>query len=220
MDRAHLMAVYDALYSAHGPQNWWPADSAFAVMVGAVLTQNTAWLNVERALLRLSERIPLTAEAILGLDEDVLAEAIRPAGYFNVKARRLRAFCAAYVEQGGLEGWSGLDTTALRHRLLAINGVGPETADDMLLYAFERPVFVVDAYTRRLFSRLGHLTGDEGYETIRQAFERALGPATPLFNEYHALIVRHGKETCRARPRCAECCLAALCPHRLTMKFA
>ncbi|AGA90602.1 putative endonuclease III-like protein [Thioflavicoccus mobilis 8321] len=212
MEPAHLDAVYRVLYHAYGPQHWWPGDSPFEVMVGAVLTQNTAWSNVERALARLNERIPLAAEAILALDHETLADAIRPAGYFNVKARRLRAFCHAFVEEGGLAGLSSLDTKALRERLLAINGVGPETADDMLLYAFERPVFVVDAYTRRLFARLGLLDGDEGYETIRDAFERALGPDTECFNEYHALIVRHAKEVCRTRPRCAGCCLGELCP--------
>jgi endonuclease-3 related protein len=212
VESARLAAVYRVLYGTYGPQHWWPGDSPFEVMVGAVLTQNTAWSNVERALARLTERIPLTAEAILALGHEALAEAIRPAGYFNVKARRLRAFCHAFVADGGLTGLSRLDTPTLRERLLAVNGVGPETADDMLLYAFERPVFVVDAYTRRLFARLGLLAGDEGYETIRHAFERALGADTALFNEYHALIVRHAKAACRTRPRCAGCCLNALCP--------
>lgn len=211
MERARLTEIYRLLYGTYGAQHWWPADSPFAVMVGAVLTQNTAWTNVERALARLTERIPLTAEAILALEPAALAEAIRPAGYFNVKARRLRAFCAAYAAEGGLDAWSRLDTATLRLRLLAIDGVGPETADDMLLYALGRPVFVVDAYTRRLFARLGVLSGSEGYELIRHGFERALGPDTQLFNEYHALIVRHAKEVCRSRPRCADCCLRGHC---------
>jgi endonuclease-3 related protein len=182
-------------------------------MLGAILTQNTAWTNVERALERLVQRCPLDAGSLLALPEAELADAIRPAGYFNVKARRLRAFCAAFVEAGGHDALAALDTPALRQALLAVNGIGPETADDMLLYAFERPVFVVDAYTRRLFTRLGLLAGDEGYETIRTRFEQALGPDVPLFNEYHALIVRHAKDLCRARaPRCAGCCLADGCP--------
>jgi endonuclease-3 related protein len=133
-------------------------------------------------------------------------------GYFNVKARRLRAFCAAYLAAGRRRGLSRLPTAELRHRLLAIPGVGPETADDMLLYAFARPVFVVDAYTRRILSRLGELGGEEGYETIRHGLEAALGPDAPLFNEFHALIVRHGKEVCRTQPRCHACCLANRCP--------
>jgi endonuclease-3 related protein len=216
MDPAAARDVFAALLDAYGPQHWWPAEGPFEVMVGTVLTQNTAWVNVERGLERLTARLGgparLGAEAILALPEAELAECLRPVGYFNVKAGRLRSFCAAYVEAGGLEGLSRLDTAALRHRLLAIHGVGPETADDMVLYAFHRPVFVVDAYTRRLGGRLGLVDGESGYETIRHAFERSLGPDVPVFNEYHALIVRHAKEVCRSKPRCAGCCLRHLCP--------
>jgi endonuclease-3 related protein len=210
-----LRAVFDALLAAHGPQHWWPGETSFEVMVGAVLTQNTAWVNVERALERLMQRLggpfDLGAEQILALPEADLADCLRPVGYFNVKARRLRSFCAGYLDAGGLDGLARLDTPALRHRLLAIHGVGPETADDMVLYAFDRPVFVVDAYTRRLGGRLGLLDGQAGYETIRHGFERALGPDVPLFNEYHALIVRHAKDVCRTKPRCEGCCLRGLC---------
>ena len=191
-------------------------------MVGAVLTQNTAWINVERGLARLKGTLlgpdpseVLTPRAILALPEAELADCLRPVGYFNVKARRLRAFCDAYLAAGEREALSQLATPDLRHRLLTIPGVGPETADDMLLYAFDRPVFVVDAYTRRILSRLGLLGGEEGYETIRQGLEAALGPDIALFNEYHALIVRHGKAVCRPRPRCGACCLASRCPTAL-----
>lgn len=212
LDPERCRAVYVALEATFGHQGWWPAQTPFEVMVGAVLTQNTAWSNVERALERLTGRVPLTAEAILALDDGDLADALRPSGYFNVKARRLRSFCQAFVAAGGLAGLRALETLELRRRLLAVPGVGPETADDMLLYAFERPVFVVDAYTRRVFTRLGLLQGDEGYETIRAAFESALGPDVSLFNAYHALIVRHAKEVCRTRPRCGNCCLRGGCP--------
>jgi len=215
MERGRLLGVYQALYATYGPQLWWPADTPFEVMVGAILTQNTAWSNVELGLARLRERAPLSAEDILALPVADLVACLRPVGYFNVKGQRLRDFCAAYLDQGGLEGLSRLATPELRHRLLAIKGVGPETADDMLLYAFQRPVFVIDAYTRRLFTRLGELEGAEGYETIRHAFEQALGADVPLFNEYHALIVRQGKEVCRPKPRCEACCLTQLCPGRL-----
>jgi endonuclease III related protein len=211
LERDRLVAVFAALLAAYGPQGWWPAETPFGVMVGAVLTQNTSWTNVERALKNLANLGALTAPAILALPEAELAERLRPVGYFNLKARRLRAFCAAYLAHGELAGLSRLATSELRHLLLTIKGVGPETADDMLLYAFARPVFVVDAYTRRLLTRLGELDGNEGYETIRHGLEGALGPDLVLFNEYHALIVRHGKEICRTRPRCAVCCLAALC---------
>jgi endonuclease-3 related protein len=208
-----LRDIHDRLLAAHGPQHWWPAETPFEVMLGAILTQNTAWTNVERALARLAERCRLEAGALLALPEAELADAIRPAGYFNVKARRLRAFCADFVDAEGYDALAALDTGTLRERLLGIHGIGPETADDMLLYAFGRPVFVVDAYTRRLFTRLGLLAGDEGYETIRAGFEEVLGPDVPLFNEYHALIVRQAKDLCRARaPRCADCCLTHCCP--------
>jgi endonuclease-3 related protein len=184
-------------------------------MVGAVLTQNTAWSNVEKALARLAGRIPLTPQALLDLPEPELAGLLRPVGYFNVKATRLRAFCAALLAAGGEAALAAEDTASLRRRLLAMHGIGPETADDMLLYAFERPVFVVDAYTRRLFGRLGVLAGGEGYEAIRTLFEQALGPDTALFNEYHALIVRHAKHLCRARrPLCSDCVLRDGCPGR------
>lgn len=211
MEAEPTRAVYDALYAAYGPQRWWPADTPFEVMVGAILTQNTAWANVERALARLREHGALEASAILALSTQDLAEALRPSGYFNVKARRLSAFCAFFLEAGGLDALAGLETQALRRALLEVKGVGPETADDILLYALERPVFVVDAYTRRLFTRLGLLEGDESYEAIRQGFEQALGPDVPLLNEYHALIVRHAKDVCKTRARCAGCVLRLEC---------
>jgi endonuclease-3 related protein len=209
---ARLRAVFGVLRAAHGPQHWWPAETPFEVMVGAVLTQNTAWTNVEKALARVTARIPLTPRALLDLPEPELAALLRPVGYFNVKAARLRVFCAALLAAGGEPALARESTASLRRRLLAMHGIGPETADDMLLYAFERPVFVVDAYTRRLFGRLGMLDGGEGYETIRALFERALGADTALFNEYHALIVRHAKEICRARrPLCDSCALRGGC---------
>ncbi|MEA3640053.1 MAG: endonuclease III domain-containing protein [Lamprobacter sp.] len=208
-------SLFASLFAAYGEQHWWPAETPFEVMLGAVLTQNTAWTNVERALNQLRAQIPLSPEALLALEEPVLAELIRPSGYFNVKARRLRSFCSALIEAGGETALSALPTDELRRWLLAINGIGPETADDILLYAFERPVFVVDAYTRRLFRRLGLIAGDEDDEQIRQRVETALGPDTACFNEYHALIVRHAKEVCRARkPDCERCLLRPGCQQR------
>lgn len=212
LDEERLRAVFLLLLDTYGPQHWWPGESPFEVMVGAILTQNTAWTNVVRGLERLCDCVPLEAEAILSLPDSELAASLRPVGYFNVKSQRLQTFCRAYLEAGGVEGLRTLETGELRRWLLGIRGVGPETADDILLYAFERPVFVVDAYTRRVFERLGSLVGGEGYETIRYGFETALGPDASLFNEYHALIVRHGKDLCRTRPRCADCCLRESCP--------
>jgi endonuclease-3 related protein len=181
-------------------------------MVGAVLTQNTAWVNVERAIARLRAAVALEPGAIVALPDARLAELLRPSGYFNVKARRLKAFCAWYLGAGGLDRLARLDTPSLRHALLGVPGVGPETADDILLYAFERPVFVVDAYTRRVFGRLGLVDPDLDYERLRALFEGALGARVALFNEYHALIVRHAKDVCRPRPRCETCCLRGRCP--------
>ncbi len=212
-------SVYKTLFKHFGPQHWWPADTPFEVMVGAVLTQNTAWTNVEKAIVNLKERDVLRAATIVQMPSTDLAELIRPAGYFNVKARRLKNFCQWYLAQGEKQALDQWQDHELRQGLLSVNGVGPETADDMLLYAFNRPVFVIDAYTRRLFSRLGLVSGDESYEELRHLFERTLGEQnqgrkaqTKLFNEYHALIVIHAKEYCRKRPQCDECCLRSDCP--------
>jgi endonuclease-3 related protein len=228
---ASLLMVFDRLYAAHGPQHWWPGDSPFEIMVGAVLTQNTAWINVERAIANLAAENALHPDRILDLPEKTLARHLRPAGYFNVKARRLRNYCRWYVENGGYDELSRRTTAELRRGLLSVNGIGPETADDILLYAFERPVFVIDAYTRRIFSRLGLIEARAGYEEFRAFFEEGLSqelktsrraPAWPkhlrslhgLFNEYHALIVAHGKNVCRARPSCSACPMLGSCPSR------
>jgi len=206
-----LRNVFRSLHRHHGPQHWWPGDSRFEVMVGAVLTQNTAWINVERAIANLKRARALTPQAIVRAPVARLASWLRPSGYFNVKAKRLRHLCRWVVQEGGVRALARLGTHELRAALIAVYGIGPETADDILLYAFHRPVFVVDAYTRRIFARFGIIRGDEGYETLRHLFETALGPDTDLFNEYHALIVRHGKDVCRSKPRCENCCLARTC---------
>ena len=207
--------VHTELLAAFGPQHWWPGETSFEVMVGAVLTQNTAWGNVERAIANLKTADALSGHAILDLVPDALAAHLRPAGYFNVKARRLRNLCAFLRDQDVLDDPLRLAATAppaeLRRRLLAVNGVGEETADSILLYALGLPVFVVDAYTRRIFSRLGMVQGDESYAAIQSAFEHALPRDPTLFNEYHALIVRLGKDLCRPRPRCGECPLRRAC---------
>jgi len=206
-----LRRVLDHLLEAYGPQGWWPGETPFEVAVGAVLTQNTAWSNVERAIARLREAGLLDPRAIVAAPHDRLAACVRPAGYFNVKAERLRALCAFWLEAGGEAGLAAMETGTLRHALLGVHGVGPETADDILLYAFGRPVFVIDAYTRRLFGRLGLGGADQGYETLRAGVERALGADARVFNELHALIVCHAKEACRKRPACLACCLRGLC---------
>jgi len=207
-----LQQVFDDLLAAYGSQHWWPGDTPFEVMVGAILTQNTAWGNVEKAIANLKKNDALSAEMIAGCEHDRLAAWLKPSGYFNIKATRLRNFCRWFLDWGGYEALSQRPTDELRHGLLSVNGVGPETADDMLLYAFERPVFVIDAYTRRLFSRLGLVDEKLGYEALRAFFEKALPADVALFNEYHALIVRHAKEACRKRPVCGPCPLGPVCP--------
>ena len=176
-----------------------------------MLTQNTAWTNVEKAIANLVAHDRLDAGRIVAARNDHLANWLRPSGYFNVKAERLKKFCRWYLEAGGYGPFLACTRRKLRLALLTVKGVGPETADDILLYAFERPVFVIDAYTRRLFSRLDLFAGSESYDTLRIAFESVLGPDVALFNEYHALIVRHAREVCRVRPRCSRCLLRGQC---------
>jgi len=209
-----LLKIFQRLRAAYGPQHWWPGETPLEVMVGAVLTQNTAWSNVEKAIANLKTLGRLRAQAIVDIPLPQLALLLKPSGYFNIKAARLRSFCVWLLQQGGVGKLARRDTPQLREALLAVQGVGPETADDILLYAFARPVFVIDAYTRRLFARLGLIVGTEPYEQLRSGFELALDADVALFNEYHALIVHHAKEVCRPRPRCHQCCLARGCPAR------
>ncbi|HEC13059.1 MAG TPA: endonuclease [Acidiferrobacteraceae bacterium] len=182
-------------------------------MVGAVLTQNTAWTNVEKAIDNLKAANSLDAESIVLAHHRRLAAWLRPSGYFNVKARRLRNLCRFVLDAGGVKALSILSTPSLRAGLLTVNGVGPETADDILLYAFNRPVFVIDAYTRRLFNRLGMISGEETYEEMRLWFESSLGADVALYNEYHALIVIQAKDICKKRPLCESCVLQKRCEY-------
>lgn len=209
------MPIYRKLLAHFGPQRWWPGETPFEVMAGAVLTQNTAWVNVERAIAALKAADALSVAAILALDDADLAQLIRPAGYFNVKAKRLKALCAFIAAAGCADAPERLARTGtlaeLRERLLAVHGVGEETADSILLYALGLPVFVVDAYTRRSLTRLGRLAGGERYAAIQAGFHAGLPADAALFNEYHALIVTLGKQFCRPRPRCAGCPLRTGC---------
>jgi len=195
--------------------DWWPAETPFEVMVGAILTQNTAWGNVEKAISGLKARGLMSPGGMADLDPATLAALIRPAGYFNVKARRLRAFLDYFLGvHGGDEGRMGRGgTAALREELLGVNGVGPETADSILLYALGRPVFVVDAYTRRIFHRLGLSAEDASYDALQRMFTEALPRDAGLYNEYHALIVALGKNCCKPRPRCAACPVRRQCAY-------
>lgn len=213
MKRLGYKGVYDGLLKQHGPQQWWPADNAFEVMVGAVLTQNTAWTNVEKAIVNLKRARALSLKRMATMPLDELAQLIRPSGYFNLKAKRLQAFCQWLSRKGGVARLTDIETPLLRDELLAVYGIGPETADDMLLYALDRPVFVIDAYTRRIFSRLDIIDGGEPYDELRADFERRLQGDIDLYGEYHALIVNHGKDVCRKSPVCNRCQLAAHCAY-------
>jgi endonuclease III related protein len=210
-----LREYFDVLLRTHGPQNWWPARTRFEVIVGAILTQNTSWTNVERAIVALRREKLLSLRAMEEISESVLAELIRSSGYFRQKARKLKAFVTFLRanHQGSLDKMFRLPTDVLREQLLAVHGIGPETADSILLYAGQHPVFVVDAYTRRMLQRHALAEERDSYEEIRGLFQRNL-PADPeLFNEYHALIVHTGKHFCRTKePRCAECPLHGFLP--------
>lgn len=209
----NLMTIYKKLYAEFGPQHWWPGETPFEIAAGAILTQNTNWENVERAIGNLKQGGILSARKMHGLGVEELAYAIRPAGYFNVKARRLKAFVDFLMDRyGGSFKRMGMEETGvLRAGLLGVNGIGPETADSILLYALERPVFVIDAYTRRVLSRHGLIQHDEPYEAFQGLFHSELRPDAKLFNEYHALFVRLGKTHCRPRkPLCDRCALDGL----------
>ncbi len=216
--RQQLLEIFERLYSAYGPQHWWPADSPYEMMLGAILTQNTAWTNVEKALSNLKSAGALNQTFLLNTDQEQLAKLIRPSGYFNIKAQRLQNFANWYQQQGRYKQLARLDDQDLRSRLLGVNGIGPETADDILLYAFQRPVFVIDAYTRRLLLVFGLIEGKEAYESLRRGFESALEPDVQLFQEFHALIVRHAKQRCSGEPECPHCCVIAPLQTRGTPK--
>ena len=208
-----LMRVYETLLEAFGPQHWWPAETPEEVVIGALLTQNTAWSNVEKALNNLRREKLLDFPALAGLEPETLEELIRPSGYFRQKSRRLQNLAKAITAAGGLDGLDRKKTPELRDWLLKINGIGPETADSILLYAFNRPVFVIDAYTLRILKRHGWLPESAGYAEAQARFIRELPEDTALFNEYHALVVRTGKDYCRPRrPACQKCPLCDFRP--------
>jgi endonuclease-3 related protein len=216
MSYEKLMQIYDLLYEGYGPQHWWPGETAFEVIVGAILTQNTNWSNVEKAIANLKAADSLTPQRLYDMPTAQLAELIRPAGYYNIKAARLKNFLNWLFENysGDLEALERLSADVLRTELLSIKGVGPESADSIVLYAFEKNVFVVDAYTCRVLGRHGLIEEGADYENVRDFFESNLPSDVKLFNEYHALFVRVGKEYCRPKPKCKNCPLVSL-PHEI-----
>jgi endonuclease III related protein len=202
-----LTELYQRLWKDWGPQGWWPGETPFEVAVGAILTQNTNWGNVARAIAVLKKHDLLEPEALHKLPESELAQLIRPAGYYNVKARRLKNFLDFLANhfENSMERLAAADLGSLRPALLSVKGIGPETADSILLYGLHQPTFVVDAYTFRILSRHGLIPEVCSYEELRQLFMEHLPARVDLYQEYHALLVRLGKEWCRPRPRCADC---------------
>jgi len=204
----HLQTIYTRMYNQLGPQRWWPGETPFEVMVGAILTQNTNWKNVERAIENLKGVGLLSLEALSALPTGLLAEYIRPAGYYNIKAGRLHNLLTYINEEhgGDLQAFLDQPLATLREQLLSIKGVGPETADSILLYAANLPIFVVDAYTHRILSRHQVIDEDFGYTEIQELFMDNLECTAQLYNEYHALLVRVGNVYCKKKnPDCAAC---------------
>jgi len=198
--------LYLALFEAYGPQHWWPGDTRDEIVIGALLTQNTAWTNVERAIAGLKAAGLCTLAALRCAAAAQVAQLIRPSGYYNQKAPRLIGLA------GALDDLEATDDIAARAHLLSQKGVGPETADSILLYAYNRPIFVIDAYTRRNGSRLALRPATDDYPGWQRLFTQALPQDARLFNEYHALLVRHAKQHCRKRPLCKGCVLSGDCP--------
>lgn len=211
-----LLSIYEKLFHHYGSRDWWPADTPFEVIVGAILTQNTNWNNVEKAIANLHHADVLELNTILQLERKRLEQLIRPSGFFRQKAERLQLFCQHMKDQhnGDLDHLFQQPLESVRNELLQLKGIGPETADSILLYAGQLPSFVVDAYTNRLFGRLGILHGTEKYAEVRDLFMTNLPRDISLYNEYHALIVLHCKEFCRKKPSCQGCPCEDICLER------
>lgn len=207
-----LDTIYRRMHEHFGPTDWWPGETPFEVAIGAILTQNTAWTNVEKAIINLKREKLLSPRKILACPQEALEQALRPSGYFRQKAARVQRFSQHLVDRygGSMRRMAKRPLEDLRVELLSLNGIGPETADDILLYACEKPVFVVDAYTRRILSRHGHVDPKIGYEDLRAVFEDHLAHNVAHFKEYHGLIVYTGKDYCRSRPNCDGCPLQKL----------
>lgn len=213
-----LQDIYLRLLDRYGPQHWWPAEEPFEVMVGAILTQSTAWGNVEKAIASLRRAEALSPKALRELPLTELATLIRPCGYYNAKAVKLKSLACWLGElyDDNLDRLFANDTEALREELISVHGIGPETADSIILYAAGKPVFVIDAYTRRIMDRLGLAPETNSYAAYQALFMDNLPASSQLFNEYHALLVRLGKSVCRRRPLCLHCCLGDICPSRVS----
>ncbi len=205
--REVLLRLYDTLAASFGPRYWWPADSPFEVCIGAILTQNAPWTGVVKSIRALKELGIFSPERIAGTNDRIIAEAVRPTIYFNQKARRLKTFCSWLMSEwnGSIENMRGLDLLEARGRLLSLSGIGFETADSILLYALDYPIFVVDAYTKRILLRHGMVGEEWEYETLREYFESVLEPDASVFKEYHALLCHLGAFFCKRKPECDFC---------------
>ncbi len=219
LSRKRLMDIYERLYTRFGPQDWWPGETTLEVCLGAILVQNTSWANAARAIGNLKKEGLLTEGALKKVRRDRLARLIRPARFFNMKAKRIKGF-VAYLSKhfdSDVDNFLSLPTEELHEELMGLDGVGRETADSITLYAAGRPAFVVDAYTKRIFARLGHFAasknGDRDYLALQESLTAHLPEDVALFNEYHALLVRLGHTCCRPTPNCGECPLRAVCPY-------
>jgi len=205
--------LFRLLHRHYGDQHWWPAETPFEMMVGAILTQNTSWTNVEIAITNLKQAGLLSAQKMASVEPEMLEPLIRPSGYFRQKATRLTGFARFLLDHESIDNLKRLEAGELRRLLLSVNGIGPETADSMLLYALDVPIFVVDAYTKRIFSRLGNLPESSSYGHVQRHFMDTLAPSLPIYQEYHALIVKHAKDHCRVKPLCDGCPLLGVCEH-------
>jgi endonuclease-3 related protein len=208
-----LLKIYNSLFDFFGPLNWWPGDTPFEIMVGAILTQNTSWSNVEKAINNLKKENLLEPWKLYLINQEKLAQLIKPSGYYNIKTRRLKNFVNIFVNdfEGSAEKMFSGDSGELRKKLLKVNGIGPETADSILLYAGKKPFFVVDAYTKRVFSRHKLISKDSTYCQIQEFFSQNLDRNVELFNEFHAQIVMLGKTICTSKnPDCVKCPIAFL----------
>lgn len=209
-----LLDIYHRLLTHYGPQHWWPADSPFEVIIGAILTQSAAWGNVEKAISNLKTRGLLSSPALRQIPLEELSQLIYPSGYYNAKAIKIKSFVhwlESYYNDS-LDRLFALDVSLLRQELLSVHGIGEETADSIILYAAQKAIFVIDTYTKRIVSRLGLEPSTNSYAAFQELFMKSLPHDERLFNEYHALLVCHGKATCKKLPLCHDCCLNSLCP--------
>jgi len=207
-----LETIYARLYEAFGQQCWWPAETPLEMAVGAILTQNTSWSNAEKAIQNLKKHSLLSARALHAVDPEGLAQLLRPVGYFNIKTKRLKNFIGLLMNEyrGSMKVLGREDLSVMRKKLLSVNGIGQETADAIMLYALHKPVFVIDAYTKRILFRHDILNHDLPYEACQRLFHRGMRNNVQLFNEYHALLVRLAKDFCRTKPCCRGCPLEGL----------